>query len=252
MKYFLTLALITLTGFSVFSQDPASLMAEGKKLEQQLKDAEAIEKYKKAAFIQPSNQQAILKCAELSVAIGNRQAELDKKVQYFKDAYQFANAAYKLDSSKAQANYMMAVVYGKFTEVEKKNDALVNYTRLIKNYADKTVKLDPQFARGWHVLGKWHLEMVSLSSIKKAALKVIYSGTGSEATINEAIAHMEKCKTLEPYYCLNFYDLARAYQFNKQYEKAIQLLEQLKKLPTRKQEDAEVKALGATLLQQLQ
>jgi DNA-binding SARP family transcriptional activator len=94
--------------------------------------------------------------------------------------------------------------------------------------------------------------MVSLSGIKKAALKVIYNGTGAEATINEAIAHMEKCKTLEPYYCLNFYDLARAYQFNKQYEKAIQLLEQLKKLPTRKQEDAEVKALGATLLQQLQ
>lgn len=252
MKYFLLLPVVMLSGFFALAQDPASLIAEGKKLEQQLKDLEAIEKYKKAAFIQPSNQQAILKCAELSCAIGNRQQDPDKKVQYYKEAYQFANAAYKIDSSKAPANYMMAVVYGKLTEVEKKNDALVNYTRLIKYYADKSVKIDPQFARGWHVLGKWHLEMVSLSGIKKAALKMIYSGTGTEATINEAIANMEKCKSMEPYYCLNFYDLARAYQYNKQYEKAIQVLEQLKKLPTRKQEDAEVKALGITLLQQLQ
>jgi tetratricopeptide (TPR) repeat protein len=246
--YFLSFFLLSAVAHS---QDPASLMSEGRKLEQKLKDEDAIEKYKQAAFIQPSNQPAILKCAELSCVIGARQQEPDKKIQYYKEAYRFAETAFKLDSNKAQAHYMMAVVYGKLTEVEKKNEALVNYTKQIKHHADKAVQLDPAFARAYHVLGKWHLEMVSLSGVKKAALKMVYGGVG-EATIDKAISNMEQCRTMEPYYCPNFYDLARAYQFNKQYEKAIQVLEQLKKLPTRRQEDAEVKEKGAVLLLQLQ
>lgn len=233
------------------AQDPATLMEEGKKLEQKLKDEEALAKYKQAAFIQPTNQAAILRCAALTVAIGNRQTTPEAKAQKYKEAMSFAQTAYKLDSTKAEASFMMAVVYGKFTEIEKKNESLVDYTRQIRRFADKCVALDPAFAKGYHVLGRWHLEVVSLSGIKKAALKVVFGGVG-DATINDAIKWMEKCKAMDPYYTANFYDLARAYQYHTKYEKAIATLEQLQKLPTRRLEDAEIKAKGATLLQQLQ
>jgi hypothetical protein len=91
--------------------------------------------------------------------------------------------------------------------------------------------------------------MLNLNPVKKAAVKLLYGMP--PASIDTAIDNMEKCKSMEPYYCLNFYDLGRAYNFNRQYEKAIAVLEQLQKLPTRKQDDPAIKKQGAVLLQQL-
>lgn len=236
---------------STVAQDPASLMEEGRKLELKLKDEEAIEKYKKAIFIQPSNIKGIVKCAELSAAIGSRQENSEKKTELYQQAKRFADAAMKLDSNNAEANYIMAVVLGKLTEVEKKNDVVVSYVKAIRFFAEKAVKLNPEMGKAWHVLGRWHLEVLRLNAVKKAALKLIYGGVG-DADIQLAIQYMEKCKTLEPYYCLNFFDLARAYEYDRKYEKSISLLEQLAKLPTRRQEDVIVKAQGAALLQKLQ
>lgn len=250
MRFFISaISFFLMTG--LWAQDPASLMEEGRRLEQKLKDEEAFKKYKEAVFIQPSNQRAIIKCAELSCAIGGRSATPEEKVSYYQQAKRFADAAIKLDSNNAEANYIMAVVYGKFTEVEKKNEEVVKQVKYIKQFIDKSIALNPQNGKAWHVLGKWHLEVISLNIIKKAALKVIFGGVG-EASIDKAIGYMEKCKTLEPYYCLNFYDLARAYEYNKQYEKSISILQQLAKLPTRRQEDVITKTQGASLLQKLQ
>lgn len=250
MRFFLSAIPFFLMA-SLWGQDPASLMEEGRKLEQKLKDEDAFKKYKEAIFIQPSNQKAIIKCAELSCAIGGRTSTPEEKTLYYQQAKKFADAALKLDSNNAEANYMMAIVYGKLTEVEKKNEEVIKQVKAIKQYIDKSLALNPQYGKAWHVLGKWHLEVISLNAIKRAALKVIYGGVG-EASIEKAIDYMEKCKTIEPYYCLNFYDLARAYEYNKQYEKSISILQQLSKLPTRRQEDVNTKTQGAMLLQKLQ
>lgn len=246
-----SILVMLITAVVAVAQDPASLMEEGRKLEQKLKDEEAIEKYKQAIFIQPSNIKGVVKCAELSASIGSRKETPEQKTVFYQQAKKFADAALKLDSNNAEANYMMAVVLGKLTEVEKKTDNIVGYVKGIRLYADKAVKLNPQMGKAWHVLGRWHLEVLNLNAVKKAALKVIYGGVG-EADIEKAIQYMEKCKTLEPYYCLNFLDLARAYEYDRKYEKSIGLLEQLSKLPTRRQEDVTAKAQGAVLLQKLQ
>lgn len=233
------------------AQDPASLLEEGRKLELKLKDEDALEKYRQVLVIQPSNLKAVLRSAEVSCAVASRKTSTEEKAAGYLQAKRFADAALRLDSNSAEANYTMAVVLGKLTEVEKRNDEVVQYVKQVKSYIDKSLKLDPGFGKAWHVLGKWHLEVVMLNGIKKAALKIIYGGVG-EATLAKAIECMEKCKTMEPYYTRNFFDLARAYEFGKQYEKSIKLLEQLAKLPTKRQDDVVVKAEGAVMLQKLQ
>ena len=70
--------------------------------------------------------------------------------------------------------------------------------------------------------------------------------------IDSAIAYMEKCKALEPYYCPNFFNLGEAYNYNRNYEKAIGILDELAKLPNRRQDDLAVKKDGAALRQKLQ
>jgi tetratricopeptide (TPR) repeat protein len=119
----------------------------------------------------------------------------------------------------------------------------------VKYFITKAISVNPANGRYYHLYGRWHYEMLNLNPIKKTAVKLLYGMP--PASIDTAIDNMEKCKSMEPYYCLNFYDLGRAYNFNRQYEKAIAVLEQLQKLPTRKQDDPAIKKQGAVLLQQL-
>lgn len=251
MFRFIFLSIFMIGAFAGLAQDPASLMEEGRRLEQKLKDDEAFEKYKQALAIQPGNLKAMNKCAELSLSIGGRQADLPSKDKFYRQAKTYVDEALKKDSNNVEANFLMSAVCGKITETEKSKEQVVRYVRDTKLYADKAIALNPDFGKGYYALGRWHLEVMELNSVKKAALKVMYGGL-PDATIADAIANMEKCKSLEPYYCANFLDLAKAYHFDKKYEKAISVLEQLAKLPTRRQDDVAIKAEGAALLQKLQ
>jgi tetratricopeptide (TPR) repeat protein len=233
--------------FFSFSQDAATLIQEAQKFEMQLKDTEAFGKYSAAYQLQPTNMTAVVKCAELSCAIGSRQGNEDAKRTYYTQAKTYSDAALKLDSQSADANYITAVVYGKLTEVEKSNDKTVEDVKNVKLYADKALAKNPNYGKAWNIIGKWHYEMLNLNIVKKAAVKVIYGGM-PKSSIEECIAAFEKCKTLEPYYCRNYLDLAKAYNYNKEYEKALAALQQCTKCPNRQQDDPALKQEAKELL----
>ena len=233
------------------AQDAATLMQEGKALEQKFKEEEAIEKYKLVFSADPSNIDALVKMTELSINIGARQADPAGRKNYYMQAKAYADAAMHISLTNADALYIMSAVYGKLTEVEDKRDMVVEDIKLSRLYALQAIGADPNHAKAYNALGRWNYEMLNLNPLKKAAVKILYGGL-PPASIDSCISYFEKCKRLEPYYCPNFYDLGKAYNFNKQYEKAIAVLQQLLKLPTRRQDDPAIKAQGAVLLQQLQ
>jgi tetratricopeptide (TPR) repeat protein len=246
------LILVTLLySTQLLAQDAASLMEEGKKLEQKLKEAEAFDKYKQAMEVGPASVSGFVKLAELSLSIGGRQTDPVAKGNYYLGAKSYADAARRLDSTSADGFYILSAVYAKLAEMEEKRDAFVEDVRLTKLYVGRAIAANPNLGKAYNVLGKWHYDMLILNPVKKAALKVLY-GSFSPSSIDSSIAYFEKCKTLEPYYCLNFYQLGQAYNYNRQYEKAIDTLKLLSKLPTRRQDDPAIKADGAVLLQKLQ
>jgi len=251
MKQLGLLFLMVILGRLVSAQDVPTLMDEGKRFEQKFKDEDALAKYKQAQQIEPENIKVQVKLAETYCALGNGQTDAAAKATFFAQAKSHADAALRINPADADANYMMAVVLGKLTEVETNRETLVKQVRLIKEYADKALAAQPEMGKAMHVLGKWHLEILTLSVVKRTAVKLLYGGL-PEADIETAIKWFEKAKTFEPYYCLLYLDLAKAYEYRKAYEKAITNLQQLSKLPTRRQDDVRVKAEGAALLLKLQ
>ncbi|CAN5663949.1 hypothetical protein BH10BAC3_BH10BAC3_36230 [soil metagenome] len=247
----IVLLLSLLYSLSGLAQDATTLMQEGKALEQKFKEEEAIEKYKLAFSTEPSNIASLVKLAELSINIGSRQADPVSKKNYYIQAKAYADAAMRISLTNADALCVMSAVYGKLTEVEEKKEMIVEDVKLSRLYALQAISADPNNGKAYNALGRWNYEMLNLNPLKKAAVKVLYGGL-PPASIDSCISYLEKCKRFEPYYCPNFYDLGKAYNFNKQYEKAIAVLQQLLKLPTRRQDDPAVKAQGAVLLQKLQ
>lgn len=253
MKIRFALVLFSFLGSmgSAFSQDIAILAKEAENIERQLKEPEALAKYKQILVLDPNNIKWLVKATELEVAIGGREKDEKNKRLLFESAMAYAQRALKLDPNSADANYAMATVSGKMTDLDIENKKIVAYVKDVKDYADKALSINANHARANYTLGKWHYEMVTLSGIKKAAVKVFYGGLPN-GDLDKAILYMEKCKTLEPYFVTNQLDLAKAYKENRQPAKAIEVLERMVKMPNRTFNDMALKTEGAKLLASLQ
>lgn len=237
--------------FSAIAQDITLLSKEAENLERQLKEPEALAKYKQILLQEPSSIKYLVKATELEIAIGSREKDANNKRLFFESALAYAERAIKVDSNSADAHYAMASASGKMTDLDIDNKKIVAYVKEVKEHADKAIQLQPNHARANYTLGKWHYEMVTLSGFKKAAVKLFYGGLPN-GDLDKAILHMEKCRTLEPYFVTNQLDLAKAYKENRQPAKAIEILERLVKMPNRSFNDIALKAEGTKLLASLQ
>ncbi len=251
IKPFFILFLFNFVTILLIAQDLSIQLKEADNLEKKLNEPAALEKYKQILVINPNNVKALVKAAELNVLLGGKEQNKTNKRLYYQTSLSFAKRALSSDMVNPDAYYAMAMCSGKLTDVETENKKIVAFVKDVKTFADKALQLNANHAKANYILGKWHYEMVTLSGIKKIAVKLLYGGL-PDGDIDKAIAYMEKCKLLEPYFIPNYLDLGKAYQENNQPAKAIEVLERLVKLPTRSTEDIDLKAEGAKLLASLQ
>jgi tetratricopeptide (TPR) repeat protein len=245
-----TISFLLCTSLLVNAQDVNILLKEASNFEKQLKEPEALEKYKQVIATDPKNILALVKCTEFNCSMGARQTDKNAKTNFYNEAQSFAQKALAADSNSADANYAMALVAGKMAETDQEKKQLVEYVRQIKIYSDKALAINPNHARANYVEGKWHYEMVTLPFFKKAAVKTLYGGM-QKGSIDSAIFYMERCRKLDQYFVRNYLDLAKAYQYNNQPTNTLEVLNKLVKLPNRTADDAALKQEGQKLLDQM-
>ncbi len=245
------IVVFVLLSAQLFSQRTNVLLREAANLERSVKEEAALDKYKQVLTADSNNIRALVRSSELSSSIGGRQANKNAKTNYYTLAKEYADKAIAKDSNNADAYYVRAVAAGKLTEIETDNKKLVEEVKDIKTYADKALSINPNHGKANYILGKWNFEVLTLSWAKKAAVKVLFGGI-SKATIENVYTFMEKCKKLEPYFVLNYYDLAKAYKYDHKPAQAIDVLNQMVKLPTRTEDDAALKSEGKKMLSEMQ
>lgn len=233
------------------AQDANAQLKQAENLEKQFKEPEALAIYSQLLLADPGNVKLAVKCTELNCSIGERQTDKNAMEQYFSQAKNNAGQALAADSNNADANYALAVVLDKMASIEKENKKRVEDLRQVHVYALKAITINPGHAKANYILGKWNLEMLEQNWLKKAAISTLY-GKFPKADIDTAIVHMEKCRTLEPYFVRNYLYLAKAYQFKNRPAQAIEVLQKMVRLPTRTADDAELKTEGKKMLEAMQ
>jgi tetratricopeptide (TPR) repeat protein len=246
----LIIAFLLFTGVFANAQDVNVVLKEASNLEKQLKEPEALEKYKQAAALDPKNISTLVKCTELNCSIGARQTDVASKTTYYNTAKSYATNALALDSNNSDANYAMALVAAKMTEIAPEKKQVTEFVRQSKMYGDKALAMNPNSAKANYLEGKWHYEMVTLSWVKRTAVKALYGGL-PKGNIDSAIFYMEKCRKLDQYFAPNYLDLAKAYQYNHQPTNVLEVLNKLVKLPNRTADDPALKQEGQKLLDQM-
>jgi hypothetical protein len=249
MKFFAVMMLLLST--QLFAQDVNVLLKEAQNLDRALKEDFAFDKYKQVLAVDPKNMQALIRSAEISVAAGNRQEDRKIRKGFYETSKVFADKALAVDTSNADAYYIRALAAAKLAEVETENKKIAANLKEVRTYIDKALSINPNHAKANYVLGKWYFDMAAMAWTKKSALKVLYGGMPN-ATLEDAEKYMEKARKLEPYFVINSLDLAKAYKYDNKPAKAIEVLNQLVKLPNRTADDANLKAEGKKMLSEMQ
>ncbi len=200
----------------------------------------ALEIYKKAHALDPTNCSAIWRMAEAYVDLGE---DADEKLQrqYFYLAEKWARQAVAQCPDSANAHFMLAMASGHLALLESGGRQLKR-SKEVKAEAERTLELDPGHHGAYHLLGRWHAEVAGLSWVRKAAAKIVYGGVPPGASYTAAIENLKKAIAISPNWIHHHRELGEIYVKLKQYDLARQEFETVLRLPIRDHEDARHKA----------
>lgn len=220
------------------AQEPDLLLKEARQLELAFREIDALQKYLQVLTLQPTHILALCKTSELYNLIGRRIQDKEKQRSYYQASQQYAEKALRVNPNSSEANFVMALAMGRMAQTGS-GQQRINAVKLIRQYAERCVQLDPNNFKGYHVLGKWNLEVSNLNSIEKWLVKVAF-GALPKASVEDAITNYEKSRKLNPSFQLNYLELARCYNKVDQKEKARQQIRTLLAMPAVSVDDQRV------------
>lgn len=228
------------------SGEAAELWEQAVQAESELRTRDALQILLQVEKLAPDNSKVLQKIArqysDSTVDTPNEVAQrqlLDKALEY-------SQRATDIDPNDPVNLLSLAITQGKMATLEG-NKAKVEAARVIKANAREAIELDPGYAWAHHVLGRWHREVDELGSIARFFTKVLYGGL-PEASIEDAVYHLEKAAELDPENLNHHLELGFAYAAAGEKERARQKLEKGLQMPSREKHDEAAKVRAKRML----
>jgi tetratricopeptide (TPR) repeat protein len=203
----------------------------------------------KADAARPNDPFILQKISEqYSDSMGDTRDPAEKK-HLAEKALAYAQRAVALQPENAVNVLSVAISYGKLglcsdtrTEIE--------YSRFVKDYAERALALDPNYDWACHVLGRWHYEVASLGATRRFFVKLIYGGL-PPASSAEAVRLLRRAIELAPQTVAHHVELGFAYLADKQPGPARAEFAQAVAMPPHEKYDVEEKARAQAALEKL-
>lgn len=196
-----------------------------------------MEVFLKAHQTEPNNSEVIWRIARTYVDLGDKEKS-EKKSLYLK-AEEYARKGIKTDANSSYCHLYLAVAVGKIALFEG-GKTKVRLSKEIKGEAIKAIELDPKNDVAYHILGRWHREIASLSRILKAFAKMLYGGL-PKASNEEAVKHFKKAIEISPTSIIHHLELAKTYKEMKEWKLALKEINEVDRLPQTERNDWEYK-----------
>lgn len=229
--------------------DFSALIEEARKAEAKLDSAGALELFLAADRTKPDDPVVLQKIAQQYSDLVVDQPTESAKKQLAQTALGYAQRAAQLDPRNAINVLSLAVCHGKLASY---SDARIKleYSRLVKDEAERALKLDPHYAWAHHVIGRWHVEVASLGGTKRFFARLVY-GDLPAASLERGIAALRQAVDLEPDELAHRLELGFAYLADGQNAKARALFETGLTMPSRKKHDHAAKERARAALKEL-
>ncbi len=131
----------------------------------------------------------------------------------------------------------LAICYGKLAAYAGTRPK-IEYSRLVKRYADEALALDPDYAYAHHVLGRWNYEVASLGPTTRWLVRLVYGGL-PDASTAEAVRQLRRAVALSPGLPAHRVELGFALLADGQPDAARRAFQEALALPRREKYDEE-------------
>ena len=144
-----------------------------------------------------------------------------------------ARRAVAADSLGPEGHFAVAATVGR-ASLTKSRKERIRRAKIIRDEALRTLALDPAHDGAYHVLGRWHAEIMRLSGLSRFFAKsFLGAGIFGQASWEQAIASLQKAVELDPERIYHRLELARIYADRKRYQEALDQLGRISSLPDR-------------------
>ena len=152
-------------------------------------------------------------------------------------AEHLARRAVAADSSRAEGHFALAAAVGRASLTMGKKER-IRRAAVIRDEARRAIALDSTHDGAYHVLGRWHAEIMRLSGLSRFFAKsFLGAGIFREASWDSAAANLERAVTLDPGRIYHRLELAGVYADRKRWEEARTELAEAQSLPPRELRD---------------
>jgi len=214
-----------------------------------LQAAQALRFYLPAEKLAPNNVRLLVRISREYRHLMSDATKPEQKLSLGNTAVDYAKRAVSLDPNDPDAQLAVAISYGKLGPFETNREKF-EASRVIKDAADKVVKLDPGSDLGWHVLGRWHLALAEVSAFERAMAQFAY-GKLPESTYQDAARCFEKAIELNPNRLMHYIELGRVYVQMGRIDDARNFITKGLAMRNTEKDDPETKRQGQELLAKL-
>jgi tetratricopeptide (TPR) repeat protein len=204
------LILLGLSAVLLTAADLRALLDEATAAEARLDSARALELFLQADATKPDDAFILQKIAKQYSDLVPDQTTKEAKKDYARRALAFAQRSFALEPTNAVHALSLAICHGHIAVVSDVRTK-VEMSRVIKEDAERALRLDPNYAWAHHILGRWHYEVAGLNGVARFFAGLFYGGI-PPASFDEGITHLRRATELAPGELNHWIDLGFAYQ----------------------------------------
>ena len=176
--------------------DLSTLLADASAAESRFDSSAALSLYRRALVARPDDPALLEKISRQLSDLSEDVPAADPttKERLLAEALSFAERAATLAPNATNLT-SVAVCHGKLALLSDTRTK-IERSRLVRDFAERALAADPNYAYAHHVLGRWHLEVATLNPAKRFLVRLIYGGL-PHATLAAAVAHLQRAVELE-------------------------------------------------------
>ena len=226
--------------------DVAEMLKQGDALDTQLDNAHALEAYLHAEKLGATDPDTLTKIARQYALLMNDTPSDSKQKELGQKGLDYSKRAVAANPAHARSVLSVAICYGRLIRFQDTRGK-IEYSRFVKEYAEKALKLDPSDSYAWHVLGAWNYEMARMGTMTRAFVKVVYGGMPA-ASNDEAERLFRRAVELAPDRVSHHAELGRTLAALGKKAEAREELNKALSLPLREKDDPESKKRASEAL----
>lgn len=243
------LLLASLAVAPAFAATAEDFVQQGLAAEARLETSAALQHFLAADRLKPNDAFILQKIARQYSDSVVDTGDTEEKKRRAQTALDYSLRAMRLEPTNPENVLSVAVSHGKLA-VYSDTRTKIEYSRLIKEEAERALALDPRYDWAHHVLGRWHYEVASLGPATRFFVRLVYGGLPT-ASNEAAISHLEQAVSLAPQTLAHHLELGFAYLEAGRTSDARAAFERGLGLPSKEKHDEDAKARARRALSRL-